>query len=230
VALIQLVDASGLPTIKIDDSKVSTCDPIVAAGNAGGKGGDPSVVSGVVTALDKSITASDENGDHQETLHELIETNAPIQPGDSGGPLIDTDGEVIGMNTAASAANQFQSVKSVGYAIPIANALEIADQIKAGKESDTVRIGLPGIMGVQLDKDAQAAVVIGAADGLPAEQAGLIAGSTIVTINGTPVDSAAAVSDLLDRAKPGDKVRVDWTDTAGEQHSGTLTLVEGPAD
>jgi S1-C subfamily serine protease len=231
VALIRLDGASGLPTVKIDDSaKAAVCDPIVAAGNAGGRGGDPSVVSGVVTALNQSITASDENGNNAETLHQLIETNAPIQPGDSGGPLIDADGEVIGMNTAASSANRFQSAESVGYAIPIANALDVVDQIKAGKESATVRIGLPGIMGVQIDGQGVRATVIGVAEGSPAAKAGIAAGSTITAVDGSVVTSPDSVGQLLDRKKPGDKVSVSWTDPDGSRHTEQLTLMAGPAD
>ena len=206
------------------------CDPIVAAGNAGGRGGQPSVVSGIVTALNQSITASDENGDNAETLHQLIETNAPIQPGDSGGPLIDTDGEVIGMNTAASSANQFQSSASVGYAIPIRNALDVAEQIKSGKASATVRIGLPGIMGVQIDGRSDQASVMGVAEGSPAAKAGIAEGSTITAIDGTAVTTPDSVSQLLQQKKPGDQVTVSWTDIDGTTHTDRLTLIEGPAD
>jgi S1-C subfamily serine protease len=231
VALLQLVDASGLPVVKLDtSSKLSVGDPIVAAGNAGGRGGDPSVVSGTVTALGQSITASDENGDNAETLHELIETNAPIQPGDSGGPLIDADGEVIGMNTAASTSNQFQSSRSVGYAIPIRNALDVVDQIKAGKESATVHLGLPGILGVQIDGNGIGAQVVGVASDSPADKAGIAAGSTITAIDGQTVETAESVGELLDGRKPGEKVSVSWTDGFGQSHTESLTLMVGPAD
>jgi S1-C subfamily serine protease len=231
VALLQLVGAKGLPTVKLDtSSKLKVGDPIVAAGNAGGRGGDPSVVSGTITALGQSITASDENGDNAETHHELIETNAPIQPGDSGGPLIDTDGEVIGMNTAASASNQFQSSRSVGYAIPIRNALDVVDQIKAGKESDTVHLGLPGILGVQIDGNGIGAEIVGVASGSPADKAGITPGSTITAIDGQSVDTAQSVGELLDGRKPGEKVSVSWSDAFGASHTQTLTLMVGPAD
>src|SRR6516165_3122558 len=87
VAVIQLQNAHGLRTAALgDSSSVRTGDSVTALGNAGGKGGTPSVASGTVTALNQSITASDELSSASEQLTGLIETNAPIQPGDSGGP------------------------------------------------------------------------------------------------------------------------------------------------
>src|SRR4051794_41833154 len=74
-------------------------------GNAGGKGGDPTVVSGSVTDTDQQITASDQDGSNAETLRGLVQIDANIQPGDSGGPLVDADGKVVGMNAAASSGN-----------------------------------------------------------------------------------------------------------------------------
>jgi S1-C subfamily serine protease len=102
VAVIQLQGASGLATVSFgNSSQVASGSPVVALGNAGGKGGTPSVAAGTVTALNQSITASDEDGSSSERLSGMIETNADIQPGDSGGPLVNSAGQVIGMDTAA---------------------------------------------------------------------------------------------------------------------------------
>jgi S1-C subfamily serine protease len=103
VAVIQLQGASGLATVSFgNSSQVASGSQVVALGNAGGKGGTPSVAAGSVTALNQSITASDDNGSSSEQLAGMIETNADIQPGDSGGPLVNASGQVIGMDTAAS--------------------------------------------------------------------------------------------------------------------------------
>jgi S1-C subfamily serine protease len=133
---------------------VQTGDAVTALGNAGGKGGTPSVASGTVTALNQSITASDEgSGANSEQLSGLIETNADIQPGDSGGALVDAYGQVVGMNTAASTGTQFQSESgqsaAQAYAIPIDNAETIADQIEAGQSSSTVHIGGTAFLGIE---------------------------------------------------------------------------------
>jgi S1-C subfamily serine protease len=103
VAVIQLQGASGLTTVSFgDSSQVHVGQSVTALGNAGGKGGTPSVATGTVTALNQSITASDEGSGSSENLTGMIETNANIQPGDSGGPLVNRAGQVIGIDTAAS--------------------------------------------------------------------------------------------------------------------------------
>jgi S1-C subfamily serine protease len=106
IAVLQLQDASGLQTVSLgNSSSVTVGSKVTALGNAGGKGGTPSVATGTVTALNQSITASDEGSDNSEQLSGLIESNAPIQAGDSGGSLVNSSGQVIGMDTAASSAS-----------------------------------------------------------------------------------------------------------------------------
>jgi len=157
VAVIKLQNASGLTTAALGDSSgVRTGDSVTALGNAGGKGGTPSVASGTVTALNQSITASDEgSGVNAEQLTGLIETNADIQPGDSGGALVNSYGQVIGMDTAASSGAQVQSDSGQAtvqaYAIPIDNAETIAHQIVAGQGSSTVHIGATAFLGIESD-------------------------------------------------------------------------------
>jgi S1-C subfamily serine protease len=154
VAVIQLQNASGLTVASLGNSStVQTGDNVVALGNAGGKGGTPSVAAGTVTALNQSITASDEGSGNSEQLTGLIETNANIQPGDSGGSLVNSYGQVIGMDTAASSATQLQSqsgqAAEQAFAIPINEATSIAQQIEAGTTSATVHLGATAFLGVE---------------------------------------------------------------------------------
>jgi S1-C subfamily serine protease len=155
IAVLQLHSASGLTTATIgDSSKVSVGQDVVGIGNAGGTGGTPSAAGGTVTALNQSITASDEGDGSSEQLTGLIETNADIQAGDSGGSLVNTAGEVVGIDTAASAGFSFQSsgqsAGNQGYAIPINAAIAIAKQIEAGTASSTVHIGATAFLGVEI--------------------------------------------------------------------------------
>jgi S1-C subfamily serine protease len=154
VAVIQLQNASGLTVASLGNSStVQTGDNVVALGNAGGKGGTPSVAAGTVTALNQSITASDEGSGNSEQLTGLIETNANIQPGDSGGSLVNSYGQVVGMDTAASTGTQLQSqsgqAAEQAYAIPINEATSIAQQIEAGTTSATVHLGATAFLGVE---------------------------------------------------------------------------------
>jgi S1-C subfamily serine protease len=159
VAVLQLQNASGLTVASLGNSStVQTGDNVVALGNAGGKGGTPSVAAGQVTALNQSITASDELSGASEQLSGLIETNANIQPGDSGGSLVNSYGQVIGMDTAASssqsgssqsgASSQDQTAQA--FAIPINAAVSIAQQIEAGDASSTIHIGATAFLGLEI--------------------------------------------------------------------------------
>ena len=154
VAVLQLHDASGLQTASINTSTASVGETVVGIGNAGGTGGTPSAAGGTVTALNQSITASDEGDGTSEQLTGLIETNADIQAGDSGGSLVNSAGQVIGMDTAASSGTSFQSARESsgyqGYAIPIGEATTLAKEIEAGDSSSTVHIGTTAFLGVEI--------------------------------------------------------------------------------
>jgi S1-C subfamily serine protease len=176
IAVLQLTGASGLTTATTGNSStVRVGDNVVGIGNAGGKGGTPSVAAGTVTALNQSITASDEGSSSSEQLSGLIETNADIQAGDSGGPLVNSHGQVIGVDTAASSgsggssdpfggfggsgdngsSNSGQQTTTQAFAIPINTALSIANQIESGHASATVHIGTTAFLGVEIAPTGQ---------------------------------------------------------------------------
>ena len=241
VAVLQLRGASGLATASLGDSSgVRTGQRVVAMGNALGKGGAPAVATGRVTGLGQSITASDESAGTAERLHGLIRTNAGIQPGDSGGPLLNTSGEVIGLNTAASATsgNQVSSARATqAFTVPINDATAIARQIDAGRSSATVHIGPTAFLGLAFASS-------GAAPGLPASQgaeiggvlpgsaaatAGLAAGDTVTSLGGHGVTSPSGIRSVLTGHHPGDRIGITWTDASGGQHSATVVLAGGPA-
>jgi len=119
---------------------------VLALGNAEGRGG-AKLSPGIINALDRSIQASDEGSNSTENLNHMLQTNARIEQGDSGGALANNAGQVIGMITAANTGN---SGGTLGFAIPINSALDIARQIASGQSSATVHIGLPGFLGVQV--------------------------------------------------------------------------------
>ena len=225
VSVLQLVDASGLTPVTTDtDEVVQVGDTVTGVGNANGDGGAASAAAGTVVALDQSITVSSETGGESSRLSDLIQVDADIIPGDSGGALYDDDGEVIGMNTAASSGTSDIS----GYAVPIAQALTIAEQIESGTGSSTVEIGNHGYLGVTLSSDVTGALVAGVVNDSPAEAAGMTAGSTITSLNGAAVTSADALSTAVAELAVGNRVTVAWTDTSGQAHTSTITLGEGP--
>jgi S1-C subfamily serine protease len=170
IAVLQLHNASGLTTATLgNSSNASVGEDVVGIGNAGGTGGTPSAVGGTVTALNQSITASDDGDGTSEQLSGLIETNADIQPGDSGGSLVNTSGDVLGMDTAASAGTSFefngQSSGTQGFAIPIDTALSIAKTIEAGSGSTTVHIGETAFLGVEINAQSSSSSGDGGGEG-----------------------------------------------------------------
>ena len=257
VAVLQLQGASGLSTASFGNSSdVTADDKVVALGNAGGKGGTPSVAAGRVTALNQAITASDEGSGNSENLTGMIETNANIQPGDSGGSLVNAEGQIIGMDTAASSSSEMSSPfgsspsgqsssstpsQTQAFAIPINRALSIASEIEAGSASSTVHIGATGFLGVEVgssgnsfmpggEQDSSGVTVAGTLSGSPAAQAGLSEGDVIDSINGHAVSSSSDIQSAIGQDHPGDQVSVAWTDQSGQTQTSTMTLANGPAD
>lgn len=232
VAVLKLVNASNLKTISVASKSVKIGDTVVAVGNAGGTGRLISA-KGTVTGIGRTITASDDNGS-SEQLSGLIETNANVQAGDSGGPLENAAGKVVGMDTAASTAGggPFASYsESDAYAIPIGKALSIVKQIESGTASTTIHIGATAFLGVQVASNGydSGAVVAGLVAGGPAANAGLAAGDTITSIGGQQVASPSDVQSIVLSEKPGQKVSVAYTDETGATRTVTITLGTGPA-
>lgn len=232
VAVIQLQHASGLSTARIGNSSgVNVGDAVTAVGNAGGVGGTPSAAKGSVVALDQTLTASNENGSNAETLTGMIEINAPVVSGDSGGPLYDLHNDVVGMDTAASSAfGGYGSGQTAAYAIPINKAMNIADEIESGKASSTIHIGNPAFLGVSLEDSTAGPVIASVADGTPAAAAGLSVGDVITSIDGKAASSAQGVATTIAGHHPGDRISLGWTDELGQSHTATVTLATGPAD
>ncbi|HEY8094380.1 MAG TPA: trypsin-like peptidase domain-containing protein, partial [Acidimicrobiales bacterium] len=231
VALLQIEGASGLDTVKLGDSgAVSTGDTVTAVGNAGGEGGLPSVSPGTITAIDQTITVGEPGGGEIGQLSGLIQTDAALEPGDSGGPMYDADGVVIGISTAADTGGGYRPGRE-SYAVAIDTAESIAEEISAGHGSSTIQIGIRGFLGVQLrDGAATGGVVIDTVlDGTPAADAGLQPGDVITSVGGRRVESQDALSTSLHGLQPGDEVELTWTDTAGTSRRATVTLASGPA-
>lgn len=233
VALLQVQGVSGLTTITTGDpGQLQIAQPVVALGNALGKEGTPAVAQGQITALNQSITASDDTG-ATEQLTGLIEHDAKIQPGDSGGPLADSTGRVIGMNTAATVgSSRFRiNTSSAAYAIPISTAMTVVKQIETGDFSGTVQRGTRPIIGVRVSSTQGAvsgASVAGVQSGSPAEAAGLAAGDTIVAVDGTAVANTTELGAAIQKHQVGDTISVDWVDSGGARHSASIKLAAGP--
>lgn len=233
VAVIQLQGASGLKTVRTATSTATVSQKVTGVGNAGGVGGAPSAAAGRITATGATITATDAGGANPETLHSLIQTSADIRAGDSGGPLYNSTGLVVGMDTAAQATAAGRGT-GTGYAIAISTALKVAHQIESGVTSNTIHQGYPAFLGISVVSDQS-----GSAAGADVQQTlansaaaavGITAGDVITAVGTTQITSPAALTTSLAADRPGQPVRVTWTDLQGQSHLATVTLGAGPAD
>ena len=175
VALLHLTGATGLRTVSVSRAVARVHQVVVGVGNAGGVGGRPFAAAGTVTARGRTIVAVDPGTGSSETLTGLLETSARLAPGDSGGPLENAAGAVVGMDTAGA-----PSGRGPGYAIPIMKALAIVSAIRAGHGSATIHLGAPALLGVEVDL-AGAATVLAVLPGSPADRAGIAPGDVITS-------------------------------------------------
>ena len=217
VAVLQLRGAKNLRTVTIGSSATLRVGAsVTAVGNSGGIGRLLSV-HGRVIRLRKSVTVQNDSGERHR-LTGLIETSAALRPGDSGGPLLDSAGRVVGIDTAASPFGHR------AYAIPIASATRVTKQIVTGKASARVHIGATAFLGVQVQGTTVADVVPGS----PAEAAGLKPGDVLISIGGKRVTGAAGITSAVLAHKPGQVVTVVYTDETGTRRTARVRLATGP--
>lgn len=233
VALLRLRGASGLPTAPIGDSaQVAVGDSVVSIGNANGTGNPLTGEQGSVVGLGQTVQAEDELTGSANELNGLIEATTMLRPGDSGGALINSGGQVIGMN-AAGTINFRMGTSGNGFAIPINNAVGIAAQIRSGAASASVHIGPSALLGIGVnsaatrDGSGSGVVIRQTLRGGPAEAAGLQPGDLLTSLDGTALGSANVLTDVLDQRYPGQVVDVTWVDRTGQERTAKVTLTTG---
>ena len=213
IAFIKIDDVSDLKAASLGDSKTITAgQQVVAIGNALGQYQN-SVTSGIISGTGRSLTATDGSGTMSERLSDMIQTDAAINSGNSGGPLINAAGEVIGINTATSASGE-----NVGFAIPIASVKGMLSQLIESGKAERAYVGvysvditpdyakennLPVTTGTYIySSQAYSAILSGS----PAAKAGLHDKDIITAVNGVKIGAAGSLSTLIGEYKPGDIV------------------------
>ena len=228
VAVIKIDGLTGLPTVQFGNSStVDVGNQVVAIGNVHGRGGAPAVTTGTISALDRSITATNDITHESESLSGMIETSATIRAGNSGGPLVDDHAVVIGMNTAADTGGTF------GYALPIDRVSAIAAAIEQGRSGGGIVLGLRAFLGVvgqppKAGTKPTGVEISRVVENEPAVEGGIEAGDVIVDLDGTPTPTVSVLQRLVLARKPGDVVTVTFQGQNGLQTS-SVTLVGGPA-
>lgn len=207
------IDAKGLTAAELGDSdNVEIGDYAVAIGNPLGLNFERSVTQGIISGLDRTITTSDSSTGNQNTMEGLIQTDASINSGNSGGPLINSNGQVIGINTAKAS-----SAEGLGFAIPVNTAMPIINEIKENGTYEQSYIGISGMnveavkAQYQTDFNAEKGIyVVQIYTNSPAAKAGLQEGDIITAIDGTKVEDMSDLKKELVKYRPGDTVNITY--------------------
>lgn len=220
------VDGKDLPTVKIGKSgEMKTGDDVIAIGNALALEGGLSVTRGIISGLDRTIET-----ESNTELQGILQTDAAINRGNSGGPLVNSRGEVIGINTAIANPTYAQNI---GFAIAMDRAKPIIEDLRQGKDHKVAYIGIAAQdvterIAKELDlKVTEGAVIVEIQSGSPASKSDLALDDVIVKINDTPVKSANDMVAAIRSKKPGDTVTITYN-RKGKEKTTKVTLVERP--
>ncbi len=235
VAFLKIKDVSDLTPATLGDSKTITVgQQVIAIGNALGEYQN-TVTAGIISGTGRSVTASDGSGSNVETLSDMIQTDAAINSGNSGGPLVNAAGEVIGINTATSA-----SAENMGFAIPISSVKGMLSQLTETGSAKRTYLGvyavaitpeaakeynLPVSTGAYLYSPSSYSAIV---KDSPAAKAGLKDKDIVTAINGVKVGAAGSLADLVSEYKPGDTVQLTVI-REGKEMTVNVTL-EGYSD
>lgn len=218
------IDLDGLtPAVFADPASISIGDEVVAVGFALDLDGGPTVTRGIVSALNRTIANSD------GALDGLIQTDAAISSGNSGGPLLNASGEVVGINTAVFQSSVNTAANNVGFAISVGEALPVIETLRelAGGETR-----VEGYLGVGLEDrvdGGRGAVITEVGAGSPAADAGIEPRDIVVDVDGTPIDGQGALIAAIRDRSPGDTIAIEVL-RGSSRLTLTATLVERPAN
>jgi len=204
LALLRVNLSGLLPVVFADATSIDIGDDVVAVGFALNLGGGPSVTRGIVSALNRTITSDDDGA-----LDGLIQTDTAISSGNSGGPLLNTSGQVIGINTAVFKSSPDVAANNVGFSISVSEVLPVIAALRALANGVTRTEGYLGVTVMNRDDGGRGAVIGTVSPDSPADLAGMIAGDIVIEADGSPVDDQLALVAAIRDRSPGDTIAVD---------------------
>jgi serine protease Do len=230
LAVLRLEDAEDMPTIPLaDSSELQLGQRVIALGYALALEGGPTVTTGIVSSLTRTIDVEDPAAGVTRTLQDVLQTDAAINPGNSGGPLVDLAGNVVGINTAGAG-----QAENVGFAIAVEAARPFIDRAVENPEAPAAYLGVSTVtitssLASQLGLPVQeGALVQGLAPGGPAQRAGVRPGDVIVAFEGEAVPSSERLQELILDREAGDEVEVTVIDESGDRRTLSVTLAIRP--
>ncbi|MGH9165424.1 MAG: S1C family serine protease [Acidimicrobiales bacterium] len=217
LALLRIPGASGLAAAELGKSaSVAVGDDVVAIGNALALRGGPTVTRGIVSALDRSL----------DTMTGLIQTDASISSGNSGGPLVNATGQVIGINSAVASSGRGTAAENIGFAIAVDQAIPVVDRLRGG--GGPAVTGLLGVRSEDPEDGSRGATIVSVEPGSPAADAGLQAGDLVTAVDAKTVDGAATLAAAVRSHQPGDRVALAYV-RDGDSRRTQATLGTGSA-
>jgi putative serine protease PepD len=218
------IDADSLhPASFADPADVRVGDGVAAVGFALGLDGDPSVTEGIVSALHRT------SADDKKALKGLIQTDAPISSGNSGGPLVNSLGQVVGIVTFVAVADPGSQANNLGFAISNAELLPQIEQLRARVNGEAPPAGFLGVQLGPRDDGGSGALVTEVVADSPAALAGLVKGDAVVSVDGVEITGEAGLVATIRDHVPGDDLSIVLR-RDGKELTVTATLVARPAD
>ena len=216
------VDQTGLtPAVFADPDSIDIGDEVVAVGFALDLDGGPTVTRGIVSALNRTIVSGD------GALDGLIQTDTAISSGNSGGPLVNTRGQVIGINTAVFQSSSEVAANNVGFSISVAEALPVIEELRAQANGQARTEGYLGVSVLDRQDGGLGAMIAEVSPGSPADLAGMKVDDVVIEADGSPVDGQPALVAAIRDKSPGDSIKIDVL-RDGERITLTATLIERP--
>ena len=223
LALLRIDRDDLVPVTFAPTSEVSLGDEVLAIGFALDLDGDPTVTLGIVSALDRTIIT--ELG----ALDGLIQTDAAISSGNSGGPLVDAEGRIVGINTAVARSDNATAATNVGFAISSDEVAEVLADLRASEGGSPRSEGFLGVSVDDRTDGGQGALITSVDDGSPADGAGIQVGDVVVAVDDAPIDGSAGVIAAIRDHSPGEDVTVVVV-RDGAEETFDVTLVERDGD
>jgi putative serine protease PepD len=223
LALIK-INGQDLPAATFADSNtIAVGDPVVAMGYALALDGEPTVTSGIISALNRTLAI-----DAEVSLDGLIQTDTAISSGNSGGPLVNLDGQVVGINTAVARDDMSSAANNVGFAISVTEILDVLDWLRSNTDGSVRVSGFLGVTIASRNDGGQGAVIQTVAPGSPASTAGLKVGDIVLEVDGQPISGQVGLVAAIRDASPGDEVTIKF-ERGGSMETALATLTDRPA-
>ena len=203
LALIK-VDATGLIAATFaKPGSVQIGDTVVAIGYALALDGGPTVTSGIVSALKRTIETD------SGALNSLIQTDAAISSGNSGGPLVNLKGEVVGINTAVARGDSDSAANNIGFSISVDEVLIVIEQLREQANGAVRKEGFLGVGLAAREDGGQGAIITNVQPGSPADKAGILIDDVVLAVDGEPIDGQAGLVAAIRDAEPGQTVKIE---------------------